>query len=91
MSDNGKGDAPRPLSVPKETYDRNFARIFGERTPVTPDDVKELIRRQQEEVGLTFPPYPVIPPPLVFVKEETPACCGGRCCGDECCEECHGY
>jgi hypothetical protein len=29
MSQNGKGDTPRPLSVDMETYTNNWERIFG--------------------------------------------------------------
>lgn len=29
MSQNGKGDSPRPFSVPMEVYKNNFDRIFG--------------------------------------------------------------
>ena len=32
MSDGGKGDAPRPLSVPVELFDKNFETIFGVKT-----------------------------------------------------------
>ena len=32
MSDGGKGDAPRPLGVPIEVFDRNFEAIFGMKT-----------------------------------------------------------
>jgi hypothetical protein len=28
MSDGGKGSSPRPFSVPKEIYDKNFEHIF---------------------------------------------------------------
>lgn len=28
---NGKGDKPRPLSVPLETFDANFDAIFGKK------------------------------------------------------------
>ena len=28
MSDGGKGDAPRPLSVPKKKFDSNWDAIF---------------------------------------------------------------
>jgi hypothetical protein len=28
---NGKGDAPRPYSVPIETYKNNFDKIFGKK------------------------------------------------------------
>jgi len=31
MSDGGKGSRARPLSVPKETYDKNFEAIFGKK------------------------------------------------------------
>jgi len=29
--DGGKGDAPRPLSVPLEQFDKNFEAIFGKK------------------------------------------------------------
>jgi len=29
MSDGSKGDAPRPLGVPMEVFDKNFEAIFG--------------------------------------------------------------
>lgn len=29
MSENGKGDTPRPLSVDSTTYKNNWERIFG--------------------------------------------------------------
>lgn len=28
MSDGGKGSTPRPIDVDKETYDKNWDRIF---------------------------------------------------------------
>jgi hypothetical protein len=31
MRDGGKGDTPRPLSVPIEQFDKNFELIFGKR------------------------------------------------------------
>jgi hypothetical protein len=31
MSQNGKGDTPRPLSVTQETYKSNYDRIFGKK------------------------------------------------------------
>ena len=30
-ANGGKGDAPRPLSVPFEEFDKNFETIFGKR------------------------------------------------------------
>lgn len=35
---NGKGDAPRPLSVPREEYEQAYDRIFG----VHEDDFSNL-------------------------------------------------
>lgn len=29
--DGGKGDAPRPFSVPLEQFDKNFEAIFGKK------------------------------------------------------------
>ena len=31
MSHGGKGDKPRPFSVPKEQFDKNFEAIFGKK------------------------------------------------------------
>ena len=33
MSDGGKGDKPRPLSVPKEEFDNRWEVIFGKKKP----------------------------------------------------------
>ena len=33
MSHGGKGDKPRPFSVPKEQFDKNFEAIFGKKKP----------------------------------------------------------
>lgn len=30
MSDGGKGDSPRPLSIPKKQFDKQFDRTFKE-------------------------------------------------------------
>ena len=35
MSDGGKGDAPRPLSIPIEQFDKNFETIFGKKKKAT--------------------------------------------------------
>ena len=31
MTQNGKGDTPRPFSVPQETYKSNYEHIFGKK------------------------------------------------------------
>ena len=30
---SGKGSSPRPYSVPKESFDQSFERIFGKKEP----------------------------------------------------------
>jgi hypothetical protein len=32
MSDGGKGDTPRPFSVPKEKFDSNWDAIFNKKS-----------------------------------------------------------
>lgn len=34
MTQNGKGDTPRPLSVSTEVYNNNWERIFGKKTEI---------------------------------------------------------
>lgn len=38
MSDGGKGDKPRPLSISKEEYDNRFEAIFGKKKPKVEDN-----------------------------------------------------
>lgn len=38
MSNGGKGSAPRPLSVSKETFDENFDSIFRKNKPSKEDN-----------------------------------------------------
>ena len=37
MSHSGKGDKPRPFSVPKEQFDKNFEAIFGKKKKPEPE------------------------------------------------------
>lgn len=39
--DGGKGDAPRPLGVPMEQFDKNFEAIFGKKTNKPQPEIKE--------------------------------------------------
>ena len=39
--DGGKGDAPRPLGVPMEQFNKNFETIFGKKQPKTLKDYIE--------------------------------------------------
>jgi hypothetical protein len=34
MNQNGKGDTPRPYSVPQEIYKSNYERIFGKKVGI---------------------------------------------------------
>lgn len=52
MSDGGKGDKPRPLSVSKEEYDNRFELIFGKKNkPVTEDTKDEEISSTEETLN----------------------------------------
>ena len=44
MNDGGKGDKPRPLSVPIEVFDANFDAIFGKKK--TPKEQYEAKKEQ---------------------------------------------
>ena len=39
---SGKGDSPRPYSVDQSTFDANWDKIFGPKTPKELDDLKAL-------------------------------------------------
>jgi hypothetical protein len=41
MRDGGKGDAPRPLGVPMEVFDKNFDAIFGKNKKYKMEEVDE--------------------------------------------------
>ena len=43
----GKGSAPRPYSVPKDTFDQNFDRIFDKKEPV--DSGSNLLEEQKDD------------------------------------------
>jgi DNA-directed RNA polymerase subunit RPC12/RpoP len=47
MSDGGKGDSPRPFSVPLKKFDANWDAIFGKKKPA--DDFKLDCHRCFEE------------------------------------------
>jgi hypothetical protein len=51
MSDGGKGDAPRPFSVPLEVFDTNHERIFGkrERQQYVPPPLPQGDKAKQED------------------------------------------
>jgi hypothetical protein len=48
MRDGGKGDTPRPLGVPMETFDKNFEAIFGKKKQKTLKDYIEDKQPKEE-------------------------------------------
>ena len=44
MSDGGKGDAPRPFSVPQKEFDKNWDAIFKKKPE--PKEVKDEPRTE---------------------------------------------
>lgn len=54
MGENGKGDKPRPLSVPIATYKENYNRIFRkkqqEEPETLPDDIAQKIADITEQL-----------------------------------------
>jgi hypothetical protein len=41
MSDGGKGSSPRPYSVPKDQFDKNWEQVFGKKDQQTDTQQKE--------------------------------------------------
>lgn len=60
MSENGKGDTPRPMSVDRRTFSMNWERIFQtqkkkvdkqvEELQSEIDKVKEIMKEKQNEL-----------------------------------------
>lgn len=46
----GKGSTPRPYSVPKETFDEAFERIFKNKEPAKPGS--SLLGSMENRVGI---------------------------------------
>ena len=40
MSDGGKGSSPRPFGVDQNTFESNWEKTFGKKTPKELDDAK---------------------------------------------------
>ena len=50
MRDGGKGDAPRPLGVPKEQFDNNWDAIFKKKlADKVVKQIEESIEEQKSE------------------------------------------
>lgn len=41
MSENGKGDKPRPISVDRDTFEKNWERAFGRKLTKKSKKVEE--------------------------------------------------
>lgn len=48
MSDGGKGDKPRPFSVPLETFDSNWDKIFGKKKKTEQEKFDEQVVMKNE-------------------------------------------
>jgi len=63
MSDGGKGSSPRPFSVDQNTYQSNWEKIFGNKTPREIDDALaedaefERIKRKFDEQVIMKPDF----------------------------------
>lgn len=51
---SGKGSAPRPYSVSKETFDQSFERIFGKREPRVGTPEREAWQKWKNERARTM-------------------------------------
>jgi len=48
MSDGGKGDMPRPFSVPLEVFESNFEAIFGKKTTKPQPQIEPIVLEVEE-------------------------------------------
>lgn len=51
MSENGKGDRPRPLSVPAETFAERWERTFGKKSEGEAMRAPALVREPEQEAA----------------------------------------
>jgi hypothetical protein len=55
MSDGGKGSSARPLSIPKEEFDKRWEAIFRAKTPEACEDAEAALQAlvdENERLGL---------------------------------------
>jgi FAD/FMN-containing dehydrogenase len=63
MSDGGKGSSPRPFAVDQNTYQSNWEKTFGKKTPQEMDDARaedaefERIKREFDEKVIMKPDF----------------------------------
>lgn len=53
MTQNGKGDAPRPMKISREQFGSNFDRVFNKNTDikvVPPEMMDKTVERVLEQV-----------------------------------------
>ena len=51
MTTGGKGDKPRPYSVPLDEFDNNWDRIFGKKKKESQDDTDKQTSTPNNETG----------------------------------------
>jgi len=51
MRDGGKGDAPRPLGIPMEEFDKKWDDIFNKKEDISSVDID--VEAEQGEVSVT--------------------------------------
>ena len=54
MSDGGKGSSPRPYSVSKEQYDKNWEAIFGKNKKEKQEKALDELSKVNKELGLSY-------------------------------------
>lgn len=63
MSDGGKGSSPRPFGVDQNTFNSNWEKTFGKKTPKEIDDAKaedaefERIKKEFDEKVIMKPDF----------------------------------
>jgi hypothetical protein len=63
MSDGGKGSSPRPFGVDQNTFQSNWEKTFGKKTPQERDDAQaedaefERIKREFDEKVIMKPDF----------------------------------
>jgi len=53
MNNSGKGDTPRPYTVDRDTFNKNWDAIFGKKE-VTAEEIVEAEDKVKQQVNLGF-------------------------------------
>ena len=49
MTTGGKGDKPRPYSIPLEEFDNNWDRIFGKKEKTKPEENQQKDTNNEQQ------------------------------------------